>query len=54
MIIAFSSAKKETKTKKRKKKKATMKNEVYTTVTYVRYHDDSYKQTMLGLYTHFS
>jgi len=29
---------------------------VYTTflVTCVGYHDDSYKQTMLGLYTHFT
>jgi len=29
---------------------------VYTAflVTCIGYHDDSYKQTMLGLYTHFS
>jgi len=53
MILEFSSAK-EKQQQKKNKKKATMKNEVYTTVTCVGYHDDSYKQTMLGLYPHFS
>jgi len=45
--------KKKHKTKRKDKKKVTMKNEVYTTslVTWVGYHDDSYKQTILGLYT---
>ena len=46
----------EKKENKEKQKTVTMKNEVYTTflVTCVGYHDDSYKQIMLGLYTHFS
>jgi len=48
--------KKKQKRNKQKQKKVTMKNKVYTTflVTCVGYHDDSYKQTMLGLYTYFS
>jgi len=55
MILAFSFVKKN-KNKRKDKKKVTMKNEVYTTslVTCVGYHKDSYKKTMLGLYTHFS
>jgi len=58
MILAFSYAKKNKKKikkqEKKNKKKVTMKNEVYTIVTCVGYHADSYKQTMLGIYTHFS
>ena len=49
------------KTTKRQKKTRTKKQQekvmkVYTTflVTCVGYHDDGYKPTMLGLYTHFS
>ena len=42
--------------KKKTKKKSLWSVKVYTTflVTCVGYHDDSYKQTMLGLYTCFS
>jgi len=47
--------KKKGKTQKKDKKKREQK-ESHTTflVTSVRYHDDGYKPTMLGLYTHFS
>jgi len=42
--------------KKRTERKSQWSLKVYTAflVTCIGYHDDSYKQTMLGLYTHFS
>ena len=44
------------KQKEKNKRKSQWSMKVYTTflVTCVGYHDDSCKQTMLGLYTHFS
>ena len=55
-VTSCGAAQRRTKNKRKNKKKVIMKNEVYTIflVICVGYHDDSYKHTMLGFYTHFS
>jgi len=56
MSCIFQKKNKHKKIKKGTERKSQWSMKVYTAflVTYVGYHDDSYKQIMFGLYAHFS